>query len=202
MRYFHVSLSDPTIRTTSPLPAWERDRVRGRIMSRHPLLSNARALRKSSTEAERRLWAALRARRADFKFRRQVPLQNYIVDFVCFDARLIVELDGSQHGTDAGKAKDAIRDGILTKDGFLVLRFANWQVFQELDVVVNHICERCKQRVAPSPYPSPTRGEGTTDAPASQETSEATSWQRIGKMPDARTSLNEPMSSWGTEDQA
>ncbi|MBK8083523.1 MAG: endonuclease domain-containing protein [Devosia sp.] len=80
----------------------------------------ARRLRRASTEAEKTLWGILRDRRfVDHKFRRQVPIGPYIVDFVCFEARLIVELDGSQH---AENARDRLRDDWLARDGYRVLR--------------------------------------------------------------------------------
>jgi very-short-patch-repair endonuclease len=70
--------------------------VRGRESNK--LLAHARALRRESTDAERMLWRHLRARQlAGFKFRRQEVIGPYIVDFVCFDARLIIEIDGGQH---------------------------------------------------------------------------------------------------------
>ena len=83
----------------------------------------AKRMRSEPTEAERKLWMILRARRfSGYKFRRQVPLGAYIADFVCFEARLIVEADGSQHGEDA---RDAVRDDWLVAQGFRVRRFWN-----------------------------------------------------------------------------
>ena len=69
----------------------------GEGMEKSVLRQRARALRKNSTDAERHLWYHLRANRLKFKFKRQVPMGEYIVDFICLEKRLIVELDGGQH---------------------------------------------------------------------------------------------------------
>jgi very-short-patch-repair endonuclease len=83
----------------------------------------ARAMRKAPTEAETALWHILRGRRfSGYKFRRQVPIGAYIADFVCFEARLIVEADGSQH---AESVRDASRDSWLEAQGFRIRRFWN-----------------------------------------------------------------------------
>ena len=89
----------------------------------------ARKLRREQTNVERKLWQALRGRQfSGFKFRRQQPIGPYIVDFVCLEARLIVELDGDQHGTNQGIAGDRIRTQALEQDGFRIVRFPNHQV--------------------------------------------------------------------------
>jgi len=91
----------------------------------------ARDMRSAPTEAEKRLWGALRNRRLDkLKFRRQVPIGPYIADFVCMEAKLIVELDGSQH---AESLRDMARDSNLEERGFRVLRFWNDDVVRDLD---------------------------------------------------------------------
>jgi very-short-patch-repair endonuclease len=95
----------------------------------------ARAMRREPTEAEDRLWGALRGRRLDqIKFRRQVPVGAYIADFVCSEAMLIVEIDGSQH---AESTYDAERAAVLKRHGFRILRFWNDEVLREL----NAVCE-------------------------------------------------------------
>ena len=97
----------------------------------------ARSMRRAPTEAEERLWGALRNRRLDrLKFRRQVPIGGYIADFVCMDAKLIVEIDGTQH---AESGYDAKRDGDLRAHGFRVLRFWNDDVMRDLDSVCDTI---------------------------------------------------------------
>ena len=89
----------------------------------------ARALRKRPTLAEAKLWRELRQlRRQGYHFRRQAPLEDYIVDFVCFGQRLVIEVDGIQHDTADGRAADAARDAKLRANGFDVLRFRNSDV--------------------------------------------------------------------------
>ena len=117
----------------------------------------ARQLRKDMTDAERWLWYELKAKRFDDrKFRRQAPIGDYIVDFVCHEARLIIELDGGEHA--ALVDKDNARTAWLNSQGFRVLRFWNFQVFEESEEVLETIWNAL--HAAPSPQPSPTRGEG------------------------------------------
>ncbi|MBN9588151.1 MAG: hypothetical protein BGN85_14165 [Alphaproteobacteria bacterium 64-11] len=100
----------------------------------------ARRLRREQTDVERKLWLALRARRFHrAKFRRQQPIGAYIVDFVSFEAGLVVELDGDQHGSEDGLAYDAKRTQALERDGFRVLRFPNHEVNQNFDGVLEAI---------------------------------------------------------------
>ncbi|WP_435008946.1 endonuclease domain-containing protein [Tundrisphaera lichenicola] len=117
----------------------------------------ARHLRKTMTDAERKLWYELKAHRFDDrKFRRQAPIGPYIVDFVCHESRLILELDGGQHAAEV--AKDRERTAWLNSHGFRVMRFWNFQIFEGFDSVLEAIgIALCN---APSPQPSPTRGEG------------------------------------------
>ncbi|HEX3756391.1 MAG TPA: DUF559 domain-containing protein [Rhizomicrobium sp.] len=100
----------------------------------------ARRLRRAQTDVERKLWFALRGRRFHgAKFRRQQPVGAYIVDFVSFDAKLVVELDGDQHGSEEGLAYDAKRTRALAHDGFQVLRFPNHEVNQNFDGVLEAV---------------------------------------------------------------
>ena len=97
-------------------------------------ISKAQELRRESTDAERTLWVLLRSRRFDgWKFRRQVPVGHYIVDFVCFDARLIIEVDGGHHQEQV--KYDEERTRWLTGEDFRVLRFWNNQVLAEIEPV-------------------------------------------------------------------
>lgn len=97
----------------------------------------AKAMRADATRAENLLWQALRGGKLDgLKFRRQVPMDGYIVDFVCFKARLIIEVDGGQHSQSAA---DAARDAHFVAGGFRVLRFWNDAVERDLDHVCAHI---------------------------------------------------------------
>ena len=97
----------------------------------------ARHLRKHQTVAETRLWKELRKfRHHGYHFRRQVPIQNYIVDFACLSQRLIIELDGVQHEQPSTRRRDAARDAVLSWRGFKVMRFTNSHVSRELEGVV------------------------------------------------------------------
>ncbi len=87
------------------------------------------------TDAERRLWGALRARRFEkYKFRRQHPFENYVLDFVCLEQRVVVEVDGGQHQEQA--EADRRRTIVLERAGFRVVRFWNNEVLQEFDAVL------------------------------------------------------------------
>jgi len=98
-------------------------------------------MRKDMTPHEARLWVYLRALRAKgFRFRRQVPLKGYFVDFVCFRSRLVIEADGGQHTEEAQAAHDAVRDAVLTRAGFRVLRFDNVVIRYDPDGVDQAIC--------------------------------------------------------------
>ncbi|MET0943216.1 MAG: DUF559 domain-containing protein [Mesorhizobium sp.] len=97
----------------------------------------ARSMRREMTEAEGKLWQELRGRRLDrIKFRRQVPIGAYIADFICLEAQLIIEIDGSQH---ADSAYDERRRTDLQARGFRVLRFWNDEVLRELNAVCDTI---------------------------------------------------------------
>ena len=99
----------------------------------------ARALRSRMTHAERKLWFALRDRRfAGFKFRRQVPVGRFIADFVCFEARLVIEVDGGQH---ADSVQDQFRDRWFKANRFRVLRFWNNEVLKNLEGVMTVLAE-------------------------------------------------------------
>ncbi len=100
----------------------------------------ARQLRREQTDVERKLWYALRDRRfCNYKFRRQQPIGPYVVDFVCFEAKLIVELDGGQHGGDVEQAYDHARTTRLEADGFRVIRFWNNELIESFDGVLDAI---------------------------------------------------------------
>jgi very-short-patch-repair endonuclease len=123
------------------------------------LLQNAKVLRKNMTEAERILWQQLRAKRfTGFKFKRQQPFGRYIVDFVCFDAKLIIELDGGQH-QDAAE-QDAARDAWLKLQGFSVLRFWNNEFLQNQTGCLERILAELDVTTL-SLNPSPLKGEGS-----------------------------------------
>jgi very-short-patch-repair endonuclease len=122
-------------------------------------VTTARTLRRDQTDAERRLWFKLRDRRLNgLKFRRQMPVGNYIVDFCCESARLIVELDGGQHGMPA--SKDAARTATLEAKGYLVLRFWNNDVLKNVDGVLESIVDTAQPSPPhPNPLPNGERGQ-------------------------------------------
>ena len=116
-----------------------------RLIATKPL-ARSRALRRDSTGAEKRLWPILRNRKLDgHKFRRQVPIDTYVVDFCCIAERLIVELDGEQHA-DARKDYDDSRAKDLQGRGFRVLRFWNSEVLQESEGVIQEISRMLSAR--------------------------------------------------------
>lgn len=99
----------------------------------------ARTLRKAPTDAELKIWQSLRKRQLKgYKFRRQHPIERYIVDFICIEQDLIIEIDGGQHETQQA-AYDAERTHILELKGFRVLRFWNNDVMKNLDAVLETI---------------------------------------------------------------
>ncbi|HJT06439.1 MAG TPA: DUF559 domain-containing protein, partial [Stellaceae bacterium] len=110
----------------------------------------ARALRRDATDAEKRIWQALRAQQAGAKFRRQQPIEGYVVDFVSFEHRLVIEIDGGQHN-DADEYEQR-RTRCLEANGFRILRFWNNEVMENLEGVVDRIVAALR-----SPLPSRER---------------------------------------------
>jgi len=107
----------------------------------------ARRLRREETEAERFLWARLRARQlSGAKFRRQCPIGPFIADFCCLEHRLIVELDGGQHASEV--KKDEARTDFLRKQGYEVLRIWDHEVFRETELVLQRIADSLAARDA------------------------------------------------------
>ena len=113
-------------------------------------VERARSLRRQSTDAERVLWKNLRRRElAGWKFRRQAPIGPYIVDFVTFDGKLIVEADGGQHAE--SKQRDEERSGWLSKEGFRILRFWNNDVLTNTGAVLETIRAELESNESPLP---------------------------------------------------
>jgi very-short-patch-repair endonuclease len=142
---------------SSPLVGEEgaRRAAVGRRGGTRDLLPLAKRMRREPAEAEVKLWSMLRGQRlGGLKFKRQEQLGDYIVDFVCFGARLIVEADGGQH---AESNSDAVRDAWLTAQGFRVLRFWNNDILGNPDGVARVILDAAQ---GPLPNPSPEVGEG------------------------------------------
>lgn len=158
----------------SPLPLVGEGQGRGRKFSEPPLLhsspsgirqgkekilDNAKTLRSNQTKVEERLWYHLRAHRfMGLKFKRQKPMGPYIVDFVCVERRLIIELDGGQHAEQT--SYDQQRDAWLRNQGYTVLRFWNNDVMRELEGVLEEVRSALSTNVALSPSPSPINGRG------------------------------------------
>jgi len=117
-----------------------------------------RRLRVAMTDAEHKLWQRLRGRQLDAcKFRRQHPYYDFILDFVCLERMLVVEVDGGQH---AESPVDAARDAFLSQGEFRVLRFWNHEVLSLTDEVVEVIWRNLMERATPSPPNHPLEGEG------------------------------------------
>jgi very-short-patch-repair endonuclease len=115
------------------------------------LRANARALRRDSTDAERILWSELCGHRLNgASLRRQVPIESYVADFVCHEAKLVIELDGGQHFSDEGEHADARRSAVIEAKGFKVLRFSNHDVMTHRGGVLETIATAVVER-APTP---------------------------------------------------
>lgn len=99
------------------------------------------------TQAEKKFWSLVRNNRLGVKFRRQVPIGPYVVDFFCFSAKLVVELDGSQHYTVEGKEYDVHRDEFLKAHGIRVLRFSNKEFYVNQDRVMQTIFESVQNKI-------------------------------------------------------
>ncbi len=126
--------------------------ARGYISS---ALKKSRHLRQNMTDAEKKLWRGLRKEQVnESKFRRQFPVGKYIVDFVCLETRLVIEVDGGQHQWQ--NERDEIRDSWLQSQNFTVVRFWNNEVLENFDGVMAKIMYAMEQ---PAPHPSlPPRG--------------------------------------------
>ncbi len=132
------------------------------MRERQAKLTNAKALRVGQTDAELRLWYYLRAHRlGGFKFKRQVRLGQFIVDFACLEAKLVIELDGGQH---LESEDDIRRDHSLKERGYRVLRFWNHLAMNDTKAVLEIILSTLKE--APLPNPSPASGRGAQDRAA------------------------------------
>jgi very-short-patch-repair endonuclease len=131
------------------------------------LTQPARSLRRRTTDAERKLWSRLRDRKLNgFKFKRQAPRGRYVVDFLCVEAGVVVEVDGGQH---ADSFADPERTAQLEREELMVLRFGNSDILKNMDGVLAVIAETVVAR-APSPgarsAPSSPQGERRTETVA------------------------------------
>ena len=125
----------------------KRHRSEGRTAPKRspsPTTVRARQLRHEMTDAERKLSRYLRAQQVHgVKFRRQEPLATYIVDFCCFDPKLVIEVDGGQHAEHV--AYDAQRTAVLERMGYRVIRFWNNEVLENIEGVFERICEEVER---------------------------------------------------------
>ena len=128
------------------------------------LLDNAKTLRRNLTDAEQKLWYHLRAHRfMGRKFKRQKPLGRYVVDFICLEEKLIIELDGGQHAENV--TYDQERDSWLRSEGYTVLRFWNNELLNETESVLERIRlalskeADTSETLSPGPSPTSVRGD-------------------------------------------
>ncbi len=133
------------------------------------LISSARRLRKRMTDAEWALWNMLRDTQCEFKFRRQHPIEPYVVDFYCAERKLIIEADGGQHG----EANDKVRDETLKKMGYRILRFWNNDILTNRDgvwaVIARALNGEVVSDVISPTLPSPLQGEESCGTLASSQ---------------------------------
>jgi len=121
-------------------------------LKRH-LFRHSRNLRNNPTDVERLLWQHLRKRQMlGLKFRRQQPVDNYIVDFICLENKLVIEVDGGQHSSQ--QEEDRERDRDLERSGFKVLRFWNNEVLENMEGVLEKIRINCLGHPPLDPLPS------------------------------------------------
>ena len=147
--------------------------------------SLAKKLRKNMTDAERLLWQHLRNRQlGEYKFRRQRPVGPYIVDFVCLEKKLVIEVDGGQH---AGQAElDAKRSDYLKEKGYRVLRFWNNEVLKETESVLTMILSSLDEGMLP-PHPGPLpRGEREEERRSREKYQSELKWRK--KLSDKKRS--------------
>ncbi len=131
------------------------------------LAAYAKNLRKGSTDTEQVLWSHLRAKRlGGLKFRRQHPIGKYIVDFVCLEKKVVIELDGGQHAEPTKKQYDGERDNWLKKEGYSVLRFWDNDVLLKTNAVVELIMKHCLGHPPLNPLPSRAGNEKDKSSPA------------------------------------
>ncbi len=115
----------------------------------------AKSLRKEATDTEQLLWCHLKAKRfGGIKFRRQQPIGKYIVDFVSFEKKMIIELDGGQHTSKDERQKDCRRDECLQAQGYRILRFWDHEVLTSIEAVMEVIRTNCSDHPPLDPLPS------------------------------------------------
>jgi very-short-patch-repair endonuclease len=136
----------------------------------------AKNLRRAMTRAETLLWRYLKAHHVDgLGFRRQVPMQSYIADFICHAARLVIELDGESHDFESSQRRDRTRDAWFESQGYVALRYTNDEVLTNLAGVVENIRETVAARASglPPSLALPHQGGGNTSVTASSPSTTA-----------------------------
>lgn len=131
--------------------------------------ARARRLRANMTDAERKLWSVLRGGQMGPSFRRQHPIGNYVADFWCADARLVVEVDGGQHGLAREVIRDARRSDALARQGIKVIRFWNNDVLNNIDGVWQLIAAEVAERAGSTPTPALPLSGGGGDQPLNSQ---------------------------------
>ena len=124
------------------------------------------------TELEKKLWWRLRGEQLGYPFRRQHPVGSYVLDFYCAPLRLAIEVDGHQHGTDEGRAHDQRRDAFLAEAGICTIRFANHEVIENLEGVLETIWNELQEFSGNANRFLPLKGggkEGVAPAPRRQD---------------------------------
>ena len=123
------------------------------------LLTFARQMRKTPTQAEKKLWSLLRRGKLDgYRFRRQVPVAGYILDFCCLSAGLAIEADGEQHYDEEAKEYDVRRSEALLGKGIKILRFSDYDILKYPEVVQERIYRELTEDPSEEPPPSPSHG--------------------------------------------
>jgi very-short-patch-repair endonuclease len=131
-----------------------------------PKIQQARELRSKMSEPEVILWARLkRLRERGFHIRRQFPFRGCFLDFVCFSRRLVIEVDGSQHGEEAQAEHDAVRDRMLARQGYRVLRVSAREVRSDLNGLMDRIVEVLEAAAPAHPKSQPACSEPGPDFP-------------------------------------
>jgi len=156
-------IRDSCLVSSSPLvgEGWGEGKIEE--MNSH-LTGIAKSLRKNNTDIEKLVWRYLKARQFEgIKFRRQQPIGKYIVDFVCFEKKIIIEIDGGQHSV--AKERDEERDNWLSGQGFKVLRFWNNEILENIEGVLELIRNHCLLHPPLNPLPS-REGKIQREAPS------------------------------------
>ena len=139
-----------------------------RLALRPDAILRARTLRRDMTPQERKLWRALKENFPNAHFRKQVPMGLYTADFAWHTAKLVIEVDGGQHGTDAGRSHDTVRTRYIEAQGYRVIRFWNTDIVHNLEGVFAIIADALADTAqdfsaadAAGPHPNPPhKGEG------------------------------------------